>query len=145
MRKEVLFAIIAGIVFGLVVALGIWRANSAFTDNTVATSTQDTQVTPAPNIGFSLSLSEPEEGDVITSPTISVTGITSPDTWVAISGENADHTLLSDSSGEFNQEVDLVGGTNQILVTVFSENGSSAEKDVTVVFSTKFDSEENKE
>lgn len=145
MRKEILFAIAAGVIFGIVVALGIWRANSALQGEDVISteSTQDTNGTSdTANVIFGLAVSEPEENDVLTSSPIAITGVTTSETWVAISAEGEDYTLRSNQSGEFSQEVELVAGINQLHVSAHSHDGQSIEENFTVVFSTEFEKEE---
>lgn len=136
MRKEVFIAIVAGVIFGLVVALGIWKANSAFkNDKTITTSSAPEK---EDSISFDLSVLEPQENDVITNTPYEVKGVTSPNVWVAISAENDDYTLLSTSSGEFSTEVDLVGGVNQIVITAFSHTGEKIVREIRVVYSSEF-------
>lgn len=144
MRKEVLFAVFAGIVFGLVVALGIWRANSALTDDITQAEAPE-EVAPTPSTGLGLTIHKPENGDVITNSPTQLTGITQPNIWVAISAQEEDYTLMSDASGEFSQETDLIGGVNQILVTAFAGDGTSVEETVTIVFSTEFEATKEEE
>ncbi|MCH7641209.1 hypothetical protein IID22_03365 [Patescibacteria group bacterium] len=143
MRKEILFAILAGVLFGAVLAFGIWRANSALKGSSdpakEATNSPAEQKEDINEIR--LSLATPSELDVITQSPVRVTGATKPDTWVAISGEETDYVFKSGPDGSISQEVDLVGGVNQILVVSFDENGQSAEENLTVVFSTKFEKE----
>ena len=87
MRKEIIFAILAGIIFGLVVALGIWRANSALEDEPATTENTETTDQTETALDGSLTISQPEENDVVTETSVVVNGITSPNTWVAISAD----------------------------------------------------------
>lgn len=147
MRKEIILAIIAGAVFGAVIAFGIWRANTALkpkittpspTLNEVSSETEESSQ-------LRLTLAQPEEKDVVTeSPTV-ISGITRQNTWMAISAEEKDHIIKSSNDGSFEQEVDLAGGLNQILIMAFDEDGAFVEEKLTVVFSTEFfkDNEES--
>lgn len=139
MRKEILFAVIAGVIFGIIVAFGIWRANSALNSKPKTTSQESSNTAPTTSPQeFSLALAKPEENDVITdSPTV-LTGVTAPSAQVIISTEDEDYVTTADSSGAFSQEVDLTGGVNNLTVFAVSQDGQSAEKQLTVVFSTEF-------
>jgi hypothetical protein len=144
MRKEILFAIIAGVIFGVVIAFGVWRANSAIknTEGIATVSPATTTSSPTPiKQEFGISLANPEENDVLTQTPTLFSGITKPSSWIVISAEEDDYIIKSDEQGEFSQEVELVGGANQINLTAFSNNGESAEKKIIVVFSTEFESE----
>lgn len=139
MRKEVLFAVISGIVFGIIVAFGISRANSALKSKPTTTSAPTPAApSPAPSGAFELSLVKPEEGDVLTeSPTIA-SGVTAPSSWVVVSAAEEDYITRANESGAFSQEVNLVGGINRLTFTALDENAKSATKSLTVVFSSEF-------
>ena len=146
MRKEIIFAIIAGVVFGLIVALGIWRANSAIVDD-ISTEKTATETPSSPqhqNSTNQLVISEPEENDVVTEDTVELTGITKPSSWIAISAEEEEYTLKSSENGNFNQLVALEPGINRIVVTSFDET-SKTEVVVTVVYSSQFGTEQTNE
>lgn len=143
MRKEILFAIIAGVVIGTALAFGIWRANSSLkSKGEEVLSVPTKEEVESPETEFKIALAKPEDYDVITKSPTALSGITEPNTWIAISSEEDDYILKSDSKGAFEQEVELVGGVNQLLVYAFDENGSSSKKDLIVVFSTKFEKQE---
>lgn len=142
MRKEVLFAIIAGAVFGIVLAFGIWRANTALEPKvepeTIAESQEEiTPVSETPE--FDIALAKPNNYDVITENPTLVSGVTDPDTWVAISAEEEDYVIKSDETGKFEHDVDLVGGVNQVAITAFKKDGTKVEENLLVVFSTEFE------
>lgn len=136
MRKEILFAIVAGAIFGLIIAFGVWRLNSTITPQEV-TKTQDTsESTPTPE--FSITIAGPEENQVIVEGPVTVTGATKPNVWVAISGENKDYVTRSKSDGGFEAEVDLAGGINQIVFSAFDQDGALTSDTLTLIYSTKF-------
>jgi hypothetical protein len=141
MRKELIFAIAAGILFGAVVAFGIFRANKAIKSNPqeISTSKQEKEKKDAEEEKVSdITLTKPENYDVLgESPTV-ISGITAPDVRVLISSNENDHIITSDSSGSFHQEIDLSPSINLIAITLFDDN-SILEKDIiTVIHSTEF-------
>jgi hypothetical protein len=140
MRKEILYAIFAGAVFGIIIAFGVWRANTALEPETKTSNEARGQATPAPSTDeFEIALAKPDNHDVITESPALVSGVTSPLTWVSISGEDEDYIVKSDETGKFEQDVDLEGGVNQIVITAFSEEGEKVEENLLVVYSTQFE------
>ena len=135
MRKEVIFAVLAGAILGLVVAFGVYRANSALKP---ATTSQTPENTPEPKVNVELSIVKPVALSVVTSPTLSVSGITLANATLAISGETKSYILEADASGAFSQSVALEGGLNEIKVFSFDKDGGSREKSVLVIYSSEF-------
>ncbi len=137
MRKEVIWAIIAGIGFGLVIAFGVVRINSSLKpDGKVVSS-------PTPKSGdvseFKITLNKPENEDVLTEDAVLVSGVTKALSWVTVSGEAGDYIIQSKENGSFEQEVDLTPGVNQIKVTAFDPQGQESIEKVLVVYSSSFE------
>ncbi len=148
MRKEVLVATIAGILIGLLVAFGSWRANMALKDKTPDKEKQETtnitkekgKPTNAPkNEQFNLTLTNIEDLDVITESKVKVAGITKPFTLVVISTETEDYIFKSAGDGTFEQEINLESGVNQILLSAFSQKSERLDKMITLIYSLDFD------
>jgi hypothetical protein len=144
MRKEVIYAVIGGIILGLVVAFGVWRINSSIPKN----KNQDINTqSPTPKSStpgeFKIVLDKPENDDVVTTDTVNVSGLTKPLSWITVAGDESDYIIQSDTNGVFSQEVDLTPGVNQIKVTAFyPEGGTNGVKpsvtEVLVVYSSSF-------
>ena len=140
MRKEVIWAVVAGITFGLVIAFGVMRVNS-----TLKPKGESTQASPTPQATpgeFRITLDKPENEDVITSDSVTVSGLTKPESIVVISGEEADYITKSNSQGLFSDEVTLISGVNQIKITAFGEGNSQSTQKVLVVYSSAFEIKE---
>ena len=140
MRKEVIWAVVAGITFGLVIAFGVVRVNS-----TLKPKGESTQASPTPQATpgeFRITLDKPENEDVITSDSVTVSGLTKPESIVVISGEEADYITKSNSQGLFSDEVTLISGVNQIKITAFGEGNSQSTQKVLVVYSSAFEIKE---
>ena len=140
MRKEILYAILGGIIFGLIVAFGFYRINSRLSTSKKSLIPSKPVATPInfDSKEFKIVLDKPENNDVLTQSTIMVSGITKPTTFVIINGENSDYIVQTNSEGVFNQEVELVAGINQIKVTAFDSKGTQSTTDVLVVYSSSF-------
>ncbi|KKQ43019.1 MAG: hypothetical protein US60_C0009G0022 [Microgenomates group bacterium GW2011_GWC1_37_8] len=142
MRKEIIIAIFVGILVGLVVAFGVWRANSAIkTSNNLST---EKNIQPSPdaenplNEELNVTLSQPEDLDVVSQNTTQIMGITRPNTLVVISSEEDDYVIKSDLNGEFKQDVKLVSGINDIRLLVFDTNQNISQSNLTLVYSEEF-------
>lgn len=139
MRKEVFFAILAGTIFGLVVAFGIWRANSSIKPKGDISEATPTASTPTPAVTeVGLTIAKPDSNSVFAENPVTLSGITKPDAWIAISSEEKDYVVKADTKGAFEQDIDLVGGVNEIIVTSFDDSGSSNTQKFLLVFSSEF-------
>jgi len=136
MRKEVLFAILAGLVFGLIIAFGVWRANIALRPG----DDSSTQESPSPSpTDFGITIAKPQELQVITISPTTLSGITKPGVLVAISAEDEDYVVTADKDGEFEIDIDVAGGVNEIIITAFDENGTTVEEKLVLVYSTELE------
>lgn len=135
MRKEIIWAAAIGITFGLIIAFGVYRINSA-----VNKKAETTTSTPKPNKNgeFKITLDKPQNADVITENSVTVSGITKPLTWVTISGEDDDYIIQADEEGVFIQDANLIPGVNQIKITAFDPQGNESTEKVIVVYSSSF-------
>lgn len=138
MRKEILFAIIAGGLFGAIIAFGAWRANVALAPETASETVNEPETKPKADGELAISLAKPEELDVITVSQTTVSGVTSPNTWVVLSTDDADYIIKSNDVGSFEQKIELIGGVNQITITALKDKTNSVEDNLTIVYSTEF-------
>lgn len=138
MRKEVLLAIVVGALLGLVVAFGIWRANQAFTP-------QENNSTPQPQVQEEqqegLTITEPEDGVIVAEETITIKGRAAPLASIVILTNLNEIILQAGEDGNFEQEVELEGGANEITLIAYDNQGNKEEKTLTIVFSTEFSKE----
>lgn len=141
MRKEILFAIIAGALFGAVLAFGIWRANVALKPEEPET-VQEEIVSNDEIIDsiteLKLTIAKPETYEVITKSPMQLNGATKPESWVVVSAEEEDYIFQPTDSGEFTQEVELTGGVNQIIINAYDGDGNFASQNLLVIYSTEF-------
>jgi hypothetical protein len=144
MRKEVVIAIILGIIIGLATAFGIWRMNSVVTTKPdfLVTESKDDPADPNPEqTNSTLTLATPNELDVIIKSPTDFSGITRSQSIVIISGEGEDYVIPTDNSGSFHQEVELAAGINQINLVSISSEGERNESTLTVIYSKEFENE----
>lgn len=112
MRKEVIFAIIAGISIGLIVAVGTWKVARVVKKNTPAAQLK---VTPSPKKNVGLTIDGPLDYDVVTKNPV-IKGLTAPETDIIISTYEKDFYTKSSSQGEFQKEIELPAGLSEILI-----------------------------
>lgn len=82
--------------------------------------------------GLSLELTSPADKSVVNTPSVTVSGKTSPNVDVFVNEKE----LKSDSSGNFSVSYELFEGENNIFVAVNDAFGNYAEKSVTVYLET---------
>ena len=137
MRRELVWATVIGISFGLIVAFGVWRVNSSI-NKSKSVFPQKTPDSQNPQSEFKITLNSPSEDSVVTTSPITVSGITKPLAWVVVSGESGDYILQSDEKGIFTQDVVLTPGVNRIKISAFDPNGNQSLQKVLVVYSSAF-------
>jgi len=124
---------------GLIIAFGIWRINSSFKANN--TKAPNISPTPAITSQFGMTIAKPNNDDVINKNPSTISGITSPQSWVVASSDIKDYVVQTDANGNFEFEVELTGGINQIQITAFNENGASTTNTLRLIFSTEMTSD----
>lgn len=127
MRKEVLFAIVAGVSIGLIIAFGTWRATQLFkkTNNSIV----DVKKSIPNQNNISLSISNLNPFDIVTEKPFKLSGITKPNSWVVVSTTEEDYFEKSKEDGSFEIEVELPSGLSEIKINSLK---------IPVVFSTEF-------
>lgn len=132
MRKEVLLAIIIGLLFGLVITYGFYRANQYSTPDNTATN----QVLPSPSPETQISLftlDSPTDGDIFFTPTATISGTLASDTVLTVLSEDDEFVL---TSSPFIQEIPLIPGANTIQLIGLLPNGQRQELKLTLVYTT---------
>lgn len=123
---------------GIIIAFGVWRANSAFKPNGNETSEDAPAITPPPQFG--ITVAKPDNLSVISENPTVISGITLADSWVVISIKDNDYIIKSMEDGSFSREVNLKGGVNQLQISALGPKGEVVENKLTLVYSTGFSS-----
>lgn len=144
MRKEVLVAILIGVILGALVAFGIWRANLALLPKKEAVKTeQRAGPTPSAEVpASSLILTQPEDNTILSQDKVIIKGATTPGATVLFLTNIDELVTQADKDGAFEQEVELEGGPNEITVTSYDESGNEMTQTLTLVYSTEFEKEQ---
>ncbi len=144
LKKEIIIAIIIGLVISLIIGGGIFRAKQAL--NHI-----HSQQTPSPSSSASTSAnlaqdsSKPKLFLKITSPhdnylskedQLTLTGETLPNTYITIVTDKSEYLIVPNKVGQFSQSIQLIKGANLIKVTVYTKTGQHQTKTLTVVYTT---------
>lgn len=143
MRKEVFFAIVSGIAAGLVLAFGAWRLtvkmkDSKTQDSPVPSSSSQKRQRNQNADGLSITLSSPNNLDVITSSPVKISGLTEAGSYVIFSNNNKDYMTKANSDGSFEANMGLSNGYNNLVVASISSEGQSVSAEVDLIFSIEF-------
>lgn len=116
MRKEVLLAIIVGIILGAVILFGIRLANESSSPETPG---QNGNVVPTPTTTASetLSIITPVNHSVTDEKTVTLTGKTDPGATLAVVSEEDDLIIEAGPEGTFSAQINLISGENIITVS----------------------------
>lgn len=136
MRKEIVFAIILGLILGGVIIYGINLANKSAnqienTDINLITSPTTTP-TPSPT----LKIISPANHQVLFENTITITGKTEPSAYISLIWEEDETIIQANQQGNFSQEIDLIGGDNQITISAANDQGYQEEIIFNLVYTT---------
>lgn len=135
MRKELVWAGVIGISFGLIIAFGAWRIRSSVVSKSGPVPT----ATPQNGVEKSkITIDKPKNFDVVIASPMTVSGITKPLTWVVISAEKIDYLTQSASDGSFSLDIELVAGINHIKATSINAQGNTSSQEILAVYSTSF-------
>lgn len=137
MRKEVFIAILIGLILGGAVAFGIWRANLALVKEEVQTE-QSAIPSPQEQTLSSLIITQPENNTVVSEDKVTVKGAATPNANIVFLTIEDEIITQATREGTFEQEVELIGGANEIIVIAYDDQGNESRSSVVVVYSTEF-------
>ena len=140
MKKEVVLAIIIGFGIGLAATFGIFNARKALKEaeqiQTPQASSEENKINSPISTVQILSLASPLDQSIVKENKIAVSGTTSPSSWIVILAEKGEKLIQADKKGNFETEISLISGENEIEVQAISEAGEKTSKVITVVYST---------
>jgi hypothetical protein len=148
MKKELVIAILIGLVVGFGLAAVFWTRtqasslNLSFLSGRNKQSQENNSPTSAPeptqeeNQEVPLNITSPNNEIVHPSEGLTISGNTSPNATVVVVWEEGEDILVADDSGEFETEVTLVGGENRIDISAYADNGTKNSQTLTVTYST---------
>ena len=124
---SLIIVLVVGLIVGLLITGVLALINSR--------TTTDTR--PAPQVetkGILLSISKPNDGEVLGESKVSIIGSTGKNTIVVITGSSED-VIVETKSGKFSQEVGLVEGVNDLVIYAFdTDTGESAQTTLSLAY-----------
>jgi hypothetical protein len=137
MRKEVILAVIIGIILGGVILYGINLANnsSRFNPNKNDTEVNSNGVAPTPTKKSEnqITIISPQDNSVMTEAQTTLRGSAKPNVNIAIITESDDILTGSDNSGNFSSVINLISGENQINVTAVDEKQATSSSTISII------------
>ena len=147
MRKEVIVAIVSGLIISLVVGGFIWWRDRS--ENNLSSSAENTpsgeeattiSITATDqkesSLSVPLAIDSPVEGEIATEEEIEISGQTLSQAVVVIIYPEGETIVSADNEGNFSGTATLTGGANEIQITAYDDQGNSAEETLTIVYST---------
>ena len=140
MKKELIISIIIGFGLGLLITFGVYKARMAVKEQAkiVSPLAEEEQQSPAKqeNVFQNLSLVSPIDQSILKEPKVVISGVTSPSSWITILAEKGEKVIQADKKGNFETEIGLISGENEIEIHSVSETGEEVIKIITVVYTT---------
>ncbi len=139
MKKEIIVAIVLGIVFGLIVAGIMVFKTINFGSRKGQAVGNSPSISPALNSDLNkikvLEISEPQDQQLFDKKTIKIKGRADRDDLIVVSSQGTDLTFRNKKE-DFSVDFPLILGENTILVTVYPKNSqiSTQEKSLIVYY-----------
>lgn len=138
MRKEVIFAVIIGVLLGGVILYGINLANNSVgpKDNNTEQADNSKIQSPTKDNTNQILISTPQNNSVTTDESLNLKGSTLPNSNVAIVSENDDILTTADTEGNFSATINLISGENLITITALDNKQASVSAQIHVIRTT---------
>lgn len=134
MRKEVLFAVIFGIILGAIILFGIRLANKSVSNLNLNKETATPSSEPAGTLTKkSFEIDSPQNHSVLTEKVITLSGRALPNSTLAVISEVDDLLIESSPEGTFSAQLNLVGGENTLTVTTLLKDNLTESQSITVI------------
>lgn len=136
MRKEIVFAIVLGLILGGIIIYGAQLANKSTqkikSESQTVTPTIDQANSPATN----LNITSPINHSISSVDSINITGIAQPNSKIIIYNDNDQKEVLADAKGQFSTSISLDGGMNKIVIGSLSPENVFDSVTIRVVYTT---------
>ncbi|HOX95856.1 MAG TPA: hypothetical protein PLI45_00525 [Candidatus Woesebacteria bacterium] len=139
MRKEVILAVIIGVILGGIILYGLNLANNSASKLIGDSETQEKDSnppTPTPANNTDILFITPQDHAVITEDKTILKGSTKPNVNIAIITESDDILTVADKNGGFTANINLINGENTITVTTVDSGMATSSASITVIRTT---------
>lgn len=138
MRKEILLAIVIGLIVGLGITFGLYTLRQNLIQRDTASKLDgnrtNTDATPTPNM--TLTLTEPKPDLYTTDASLQVTGKALPHSYIVVLAQGNEAITTADQDGDFSVRVTLAAGGNKLTVIATTPEGKQEQLITSVVYST---------
>ncbi len=140
MKKEVIWVIVTAFGLGLIITYGVLTAQKALEQQkpTPPPSEVIKEVSPPPpsqpTPNLTLTIYQPEDGTVLDEKTTLLKGKTAPAAVIAVLTEEDELILEADDEGNFETEIELVDGANEITISAFDEKTNEVSQTLNLVY-----------
>lgn len=123
MKKEIIIAIVVGVLLGLAITYGVYLSRSAQSNNQ-QTNVDETIATDDDQINQNqLTIHQPLDGAVFDDAKITVAGTSLADNFIVVIVNNTETITQADESGNFSTSIKLASGGNLLSVHAIDELG----------------------
>lgn len=138
MKKEIVFAVVIGLIVGLIITFGMYRARQAVSGTSVISTETASPATQSESSTKkeAFLVSEPQDESLITETQVRVSGQTFPNAAILILTAKNETVGQTDSRGNFSMTVTLENGANILTIRAFSDDHETLEVIRSVVVST---------
>ena len=139
MKKEVVLAITIGFIIGLVLTFFVYKSQlgrNASGEILSPLASGEVSTKADSLLKKSLTIIAPIDQSISSEGKTTITGSNSPLSWVLIMGEKGEKVVQADEKGNFETDLLLVSGENEITVTAVEPDGTEISKTLTIVYST---------
>lgn len=141
MKREAFLAVLTGVVFGLILALGGWKM-SQLVKNTSEKEVYTVRPQSSAKANQPLTITNPTNYKVFKEDKVMIKGQTSADLLIIISSNEKDYLLNSDKKGFFESEISLTAGINIISLISLKNLTKIEEKQLILVHSTEISNDQ---
>lgn len=149
MKKEVLFAVILGLVLGGILLYGIQLADRSGKE--ALTTTNPTSIpssSPTPittNITIAPTPKSEQGNVVIASPldhsvssksSLKITGTAPANTQLVLTSEEDERIITTGNDGTFSTDFNLAGGENNITISLLTNNSTLVSQTISIIYTT---------
>lgn len=138
MKRDVIIALVAGILIGGISALTIINLPSFLRSGSKPQEVNLTQPSPSITqniiIQTDLEISKPQDGSISDTKNIDLTGQTLSGSMVIIDTDKDSSILIAGKDGSFRSPITLGEGVNTVYVTAYDSKGDSRIKTINVYY-----------
>jgi len=144
MKKELIIAILIGVILGFTITGLFWikkrgKINLPLAEESVQEEVPEEKPTSTPTPiekTVSLEIEEPENEIISQTEKLTIKGKSIPSATIVVVWEEGEDILVANEDGKFETEITLIGGENIIDISAYDDEGNSTSKTITATYST---------